>query len=130
MKENSPLGSVILTPFKLIRRGWRSITVEGAKKVAYLSVAIFVLLGVYNIQQQRANSRINRQVLYSIQDQTSPEAVAKRQAAVDDIIDIVDCKNQAALQRVIDVLVEREVLKPGDAKAITDSCESFLKAHN
>lgn len=130
MKENSPIGSVLLTPFKLIRRGWRSITVEGAKKVAYLSLSVFILLGVYNTQQQRQSSRINRQILYSIQEQTSEEATNARQAAVDEIINIVDCRNQAALQRVINVLVEREVLKTGDVSAITEDCKSFLETGN
>lgn len=116
--------TVLLFIPRQIRRLWRWVTPEGSKKVAYLSLSLFLLLAVYNTQQQRQASKVNRTILYTIQDQTSPEAVARQEATIDDIIDVVDCKNQAALQRVIDVLVFNEVLNSGEVKAITEHCQA------
>lgn len=113
----------LLAPLRLIRTWWRAITPAGAKKVAFLSLAVFAVLGIYSIQLQREASRVNRQVLYSIERQTSPEARRRQQETIDAIVDVIDCNNQAGLQRVIDVLVERQVLQPGDVRAITEQCE-------
>lgn len=112
--------------FRTGRNIWQHITVDGSIKVAALAMTIFLILGVYNTQKQREISDTNREILYSIEQQTSPEAVAERDKTIDAIIEVVDCRNQASLQRVIDILVEREVLEEGDARAITEHCEEFI----
>lgn len=121
---------VISWVFRAGRGLWLKITVDGAIKVAALAMTIFLILGVYNTQKQREISDTNREILYSIEQQTSPEAVAERDRTIDAIIEVVDCRNQASLQRVIDVLVERKVLKEGDARAITTHCEEFVASED
>lgn len=117
---------LLLVVPRLIRWCWRRITPQAAQKVAYLSICLVAIISIYNTRLQRQASTTNRSVLRTIEQQTSPEAVERQQRLVDGIIDVVDCNNQAALQRVIDVLVEREVLEPGDVKAITDACAELV----
>lgn len=116
----------LFTPFRLLRTGWRRISPAGAKKVAFLSLAVFAVLGIYSITLQREASRVNRQVLYGIEQQTSPEAQKQASERIDTIILDIDCRTQASLQRTIDVLVAKGVLDGGDVRAITEACEKQL----
>lgn len=124
---------LLTSPLRAIRWAWRKITPETARKVRDLSIIIVVVISIYNVRLQREASAVNRrifrgyeQVLQKIEDQTSPEAQQRQQNLIDLIIDRVDCRNQAALQRTIDVLVERDVLEPGDVQAITEACQRLI----
>lgn len=127
------LGWLVLAPFRLIRFLWRKITPEGARKVRDLSIIVVLLISIYNVRLQRQNSAVNRkvflgyqEVLQRIEAQTSPEAQERQRNLINFIIDRVDCRNQASLQRTIDVLVERNILEPGDVRAITKACEELI----
>lgn len=83
-----------------------------------------LLIQVSSTQKvSRETGQGNRSILESIEDATSSEAQKKQTELINFVIDRVDCNNQAALQRTIDVLVDRGILKPGEVKAITKACE-------
>lgn len=86
-----------------------------------------LLIQVSSTQKvSRDTGKGNRAILESIEAATSPEAQEKQTELINFVIDRVDCNNQAALQRTIDVLVERNILEPGEVKAITKACEEQM----
>jgi hypothetical protein len=121
--------TIVLAPLRAIRWCWRKATVETLVKIALISMTLFVLVTGYTIRLQRQAADVqrevsaaNRDILRAIEQQTSPEAQQRQADLIDLVIDRVDCRNQASLQRTIDVLVERGVLRPGEVRAITDAC--------
>ena len=124
-----------MSPYLVVRWAWRKMTVQGLIKFALLCTSAFVVLGFYNTVQlgrqtkeQRQTSLVNRQILKSIEEQTSPDAEKARQELIAQILTIADCNNQETLDRLVGILVERGILEPGDLKAITEQCELILAA--
>ncbi|MCU1356373.1 MAG: hypothetical protein JWM89_1791 [Acidimicrobiales bacterium] len=138
----------ITRPFRAVGRAarwcWRRATPEAVRKVrdvALIFLAVAVVAGVVSIiglvRQSADRGRQNRTTLVRldravsgiedvqrrIKAQTSPEAQARQQRTVNAIIAVVDCRQQANNQRIIDVLVERGVLSDGDVRAITAECD-------
>jgi hypothetical protein len=108
-----------------------------------LVVSLILSLGVqaYNTSQvsqqttkltelSRSNRKLgdsNRLTLKAIQDQTSPEAIARQKAQVEDIIGIIDCNQRQALQDALQGLVDREILNQEDVVTITQACLAQLE---
>jgi hypothetical protein len=99
--------------------------------VLVAAVATLVVLGtVLDLQRGSAQRGKENQVILrntgdvvaAIESQTSPEAMQRQQTLVNGIIAIVDCNNQVAIQRFVDILVERGALQSGDVRAITEAC--------
>ena len=130
-----------------IRGVWRSITPEGARKFRDVCFVILIIMvgyiGLQNrneikilgtvVEDGQERGRQNRRTLQEIErlaniieSQTSPEAQARQQETIDSIITIIGCENEDTIQRLVDVLVEREVLEPGTLQVITDECQLIL----
>lgn len=139
--------TILYTLARWAGRGWsflkRHVTAERVRVLRDLAVVvaatatIVVVLQVRDLQQDTKTLQIgsaergkeNQTILKNtsravaaIEGQTSAETLRRQRELIDQIIGAVDCNNQAAIQRVIDVLVERQILEDGDVQAITDAC--------
>lgn len=113
-----------------IKRAWDFITLEFLLKILAISLILSLGLIGYNTIQVRNISedygvlaRDNRKTLEIIESQTSPEAIARQKAQVEDIIGIIDCNQRQALQDALQGLVDRGILSPKDVVTITRACE-------
>lgn len=119
------------------RRVWDFLTIDRLFRVLILSMLFSLCLTTYNTAQvQRQQDQIhkatetltglvvsNRKTLTIVETQTSPEAIARQKAQVEDIIGIIDCNQRQALQDALQGLVERGILDPADVVTITRACE-------
>ena len=122
---------------------WEKLSLETLLRVLVVSLILSLCVQAYNtaqVKQQTTKltqlSRSNRQLgdnnrltLKAIQEQTSPEAIARQKAQVQDIIGIIDCNQRQALQDALQGLVERDILNPEDVVTITRACEQ-QQQHN
>lgn len=113
---------VVLVLYQPLRWCWRRITPEGAKKFAYCSAGLFILVSVYSLQIQRQNTKSNRQVLFAIKDQTSPEAQKRQAQAINAVLVQVDCNTREAIQDGIRQLVTLGIEDAGAVRIVTAEC--------
>lgn len=118
-------------------RAWERISLESLLRVLVISLILSLGVQAYNTSQVReqtselaalskSNRRLgdaNRKTLTIIEAQTSPEAIARQKAQVEDIIGIIDCNQRQALQDALQGLVDRDILNPEDVVTITRACE-------
>lgn len=105
---------------------WNHLTLEGLYKVLAISLIITVGLGAFNTAQLRTLASDNHKLLVSVEEQTSPEAIARQKAQVEDIIGIIDCNQRQALQDALQGLVDRGILDQADVVTITRACQQQL----
>lgn len=96
---------------KIVRR----VTVGLAVVVGMLGIALALLGRIVDDTHDTVNI---------IQRQTSPEALARRQAETDEILIRLDCNNRAATQELIDALVLQGLIQPVD---ILSRCKNVPK---
>lgn len=120
---------------------WDRISLESLLRILVVSLILSLGVQAYNTSQvsqqttkltelSRSNRKLgdsNRLTLKAIQDQTSPEAIARQKAQVEDIIGIIDCNQRQALQDALQGLVDREILNQEDVVTITQACLAQLE---
>lgn len=112
-----------------LQRVWEAISLDALLKTLVITLILSIGLTGYNTTKVRdisedyaALARDNRRTLQIIETQTSPEAIARQKAQVEDIIGIIDCNQRQALQDALQGLVDRGILSPSDVVTITRAC--------
>ncbi len=110
-----------------------SVKLDSLRKVLAISLIGTLALTGYNTAHLRdlaRSSRVladeNHAILETVEEQTSPEAIARQKAQVEDIIGIIDCNQRQALQDALQGLVDRGILDPSDVVTITRACQQQL----
>lgn len=118
-KELTPATMVVLDPeqWEYVRnRGnfWKWIAVISV----LLAVAAISTLLIDRVLDSQQDSRLetlaeeNHDALEILQAQESPETIAQREAALSQLLVVVDCNQRRAIQDLADELVTQGVIKP------------------
>lgn len=124
----------------LPRRAWKYFTVERLVKIREVAsiltlvLVAYISLAMLDLQRQGRDrgkeiqgvTREIQEVTRIIEEQTNPEAQERQRELVNFIVESIGCENRQALQDLVNVLVEREVLEPGILQVITAECQAIL----
>ena len=100
----------------------RSSRIYRLLQLVIVMVSLSLIAQSYNTWQATRTSNNTNKVVHKIEDQTSPEAIAKQQEAINGIIVQLDCNQRKAFQDALNVLADQGILKPGGINVVTDNC--------
>jgi len=88
------------------------------------------LIGIFAVFQEEAErtekitaiAQSTNKIVRDIEQRSSPEAQAERDALLDALILRIDCNQRQAFQDTLDALVAQGVLEPGSVEVLDDRC--------